>query len=245
MKKKEFEKEYFTSGNFLTHSMAGKFTTYYWARRFYAHLMKYYLKKGKVLEIGCSYGDLLSHFGGDYEVFGVEVSEFACKEARKRYPRLKIDNQDALAYLKSLPNKSFNAVIQICVIPHMDDPEAVFKEIGRVLKKGGIFFSVTPNPSYPLNRLKGEKSGMYLDKTHKHILKNQEWINLIKKNGLKIINKGSNGWWDVPYLPVIPRPVQLLAFGWTSIIQVLLGRLIFPDWFGVDLILVAEKNEDK
>lgn len=241
MKKKEFEKEYFNSGNFLLHPTEGIFTTYYWARRFYAGQIRQCLKSGKILEIGCSYGDLLSHLGKDYEVSGVEVSKFACRKAQKRDPLLKITNEDALVYLKKLPSKSLDALIQICVIPHMDNPEAVFEQIGRVLKKGGIFFSVTPNPQYPLNKIKGKKSGMYLDKTHKHLFTNEKWINLAEKQGLKVVKKGANGWWDVPYLPVIPNFVQLLIFAWPAAIQILLGKIFLPSWWGVELLLIAKK----
>lgn len=242
MKKREFEKRYFTSGNFLTHKMSGVFTTYYWARRFYAKLVKQYVKSGKILEIGCSYGDLLSHFGKEYQVVGVEISKFACREAKKRHPNLEVKNEDALVFLKTVPDSSIDALIQVCVIPHMDDAGGTIKEIARVLKKGGIFFSVTPNPNYPLNKLKGEKSGMFIDKTHKHLYSNEKWIEMIEQEGLKVIKKGSNGWWDVPYIPLIPRFFQLIIFAWPAVLQILLNRIFLPAWMGVELLLIAKKN---
>lgn len=241
MKNGEFEKNYFISGNWIEHKTLGNLTTYFWARKFYARFVRRYLKKGKVLEIGCGYGDLLANFGSDYEVSGVEISKFACVEARRRNPGLRVINKDGLKYLKGLPRSSLDAIVQICVIPHMGDPPVVIAEISRVLKKGGFFFSVVPNPDYPLNKLKGEKSAMYIDKTHKHLYPIGRWINLVEESGLRIIKKGSTGLWDVPYLPIIPRFLQLVMFGWPSVLQILLNRIILPSWLGVDLIILARK----
>lgn len=241
MKNEEFEGEYFTSGNWVEHKTFGIFTTYYWARKFYARIIKRQLKKGKILEIGCGYGDLLSNFGENYEVYGVEISKFACKEAKRRNPRLNMINKDALKYLEGLTSNYLDAIIQICVIPHMDDPPGVIKEISRTLKKGGYFLSVVPNPDYPLNRLKGNNSAMYIDKTHKHLYSVGKWINLVKQNDFEIVKMGSTGLWDVPYLPVIPKILQLFIFGWPSMLQIFLGNIFLPSWLGVDLILLARK----
>lgn len=242
MKEINFEKDYFTTGNWVEHKTSGIFTTYYWARKFYAGLLKKKIKSGKILEIGCGYGDLLSNFGSKYQVCGVEISKFACKEAKRRNRRLTIVNADAFKYLKKLPNNCFDAIIQICVVPHMDFPKEVFKEISRVLKEDGYFLSVVPNPEYPLNFLKRNKSAMFIDKTHKHLFKIEQWISLMKDEGLKIIDKGSTGLWDVPYLPVIPTVFQLFLFSWTSAIQIVIGKIILPDWLGVDLIVLARKD---
>lgn len=238
----EFEKNYFTSGNWVDHKTSGKLTTYFWARKFYSRVIKKHIKKGAILEIGCGYGDLLSNFGDSYEVVGVEISKYACKEARQRNSKIKIVNNGALEYLRKLPRSSFDAVIQICVIPHMDNPPAVINEISRVLKKNGLFLSVVPNPNYPLNKLKGSNSAMYVDKTHKHLYKVEEWIHLVEKAGLKIVKSGSTGLWDVPYLPFIPKFMQTLIFGWPSALQIFLGSIVLPSWLGVDLILLARKR---
>lgn len=241
-KARAFEKDYFTSGNWINHGTCGKFTTYYWARKYYARVVRGYLAGGKILEIGCGFGDLLANFNNDYEVYGVEISKYACQEAVKRNPRLKVINKDALDYLKQTLENSFDAIFQICVIPHMDNPPQVINEIKRVLKKGGFFFSVVPNPNYPLNKIKGEKSAMYIDKTHKHLYKVEEWISLVENSGLKIVKKGSTGLWDVPYLPIIPKVIQLIIFGWPSALQILLGKILLPVWLGVDLLVLAKKG---
>jgi ubiquinone/menaquinone biosynthesis C-methylase UbiE len=43
------------------------------------------------------------------------------------------------------PNQTFDVVLSLWVLEHLEHPDHVFKEISRVLKPGGIFAFVTPN----------------------------------------------------------------------------------------------------
>ncbi len=43
------------------------------------------------------------------------------------------------------PDCHFELVFTCNVLEHLEDPEAVFKEVVRVLKSGGLFISKTPN----------------------------------------------------------------------------------------------------
>ena len=237
-----FDKDYFTSGNWLTHPTEGILTTYYWARKYYSRLIRRHVDRGKVLEIGCGFGDLLRNLEATHDTFGVELSPFACAKARRRTPQSAIENSDALEYLRNSVDGFYDAVVQICVLPHMDDPYLALQEIARVTRKEGIFLSVVPNPYYPLNKLKGEQSAMYVDKTHKHLFAIDKWIELTQRCGFEILHQGSTGLWDVPYLPWIPKLVQLGLFGFPSALQVISGRIILPTWLGVDLITIGQKR---
>jgi len=52
--------------------------------------------------------------------------------------------------LENLPfdNNSFDAVVSLWVLEHLDNPKKVFSEIHRILKPGGIFLFATPYKYY-------------------------------------------------------------------------------------------------
>ncbi len=63
--------------------------------------------------------------------------------------------------LEKLPfkNNSFDSVISLWVLEHLENPSEVFKEIHRVLKPHGLFFFATPNSNYlPLKIMHNLKS---------------------------------------------------------------------------------------
>jgi len=45
---------------------------------------------------------------------------------------------------------SFDLIVCLWVLEHLDQPEVVFKEVRRVLRPGGHFVFLTPNLSHPL-----------------------------------------------------------------------------------------------
>ncbi len=94
----------------------------------------------KYLDLGCADGSLLEIFKEyGYNVYGLDISEEAINEARKR--KLWTDVSD----LKRLPFKEeeFDFISAFDLIEHLDDPSETLKEVQRVLKKEGIFFYST------------------------------------------------------------------------------------------------------
>lgn len=86
-----------------------------------------------VLEIGCGYGNNLETFEGK-KVVGLDLSEYAIKEARIRYPH----NQFHVGSVLDIPSKEqFDLVFTSAVIEHIK-PELLtkaFDEMFRVSKR--------------------------------------------------------------------------------------------------------------
>ncbi|MBU0580168.1 MAG: class I SAM-dependent methyltransferase [Candidatus Margulisbacteria bacterium] len=131
-------------------------------------LMAQYLK-GRVLDMGCSSGVLLSKIKGVTEKYGIDLSRKAIQKAQKRDPSSNFFVADVCHTL--FPNNYFDFVYSLEVLEHILDPSSMLKEIKRILKPGGYGYIQTPN--YPIKRLydflywlKGDRESALDDYTH-------------------------------------------------------------------------------
>ncbi len=101
-----------------------------------------YVKDGQLLDIGCGNGrflDGMQQLG--WKVKGVEFNASAVNTCRKS--NLDVHHGDLSS--ANLTGSSFDVVNLSHVIEHVPDPKALFAEISRVLKPGGLFVIKTPN----------------------------------------------------------------------------------------------------
>jgi 2-polyprenyl-6-hydroxyphenyl methylase/3-demethylubiquinone-9 3-methyltransferase len=100
------------------------------------------LKKGDcILDVGCGAGlatNPLAQAG--YSVTGVDLARGALAEAKKRDQTKTVKYVEANALELPFENESFDAVISLDFLEHVDNPKKVIEEISRVLKPGGLFF---------------------------------------------------------------------------------------------------------
>jgi len=96
----------------------------------------------RVLDLGSGPGDASALLAGTGAIVtGVDFSRRMVAVARQRHPRIQFHEADA----ERLPfeDRTFDAVVSNCVVHHLARPAAVFKEVSRVLARGGRFaFSV-------------------------------------------------------------------------------------------------------
>jgi 2-polyprenyl-3-methyl-5-hydroxy-6-metoxy-1,4-benzoquinol methylase len=101
------------------------------------------LKPGKLLDVGCGNGDLLSKFRNlGWNVQGQDTDIKAKEFAEKNY-NLTV-HLGTLEQIDFVDN-TFDAIIINHVIEHILDPIALLSECYRILNPGGILVAVTPN----------------------------------------------------------------------------------------------------
>ena len=110
--------------------------------------------KGKILDVGCETGDFLFKMKEKgWEVYGVDISEDACKLAREK---LKIDVYNCELEQCSFPAGFFDIVTLWHSLEHVPNPNQILKEINRILKTDGILVLEVPNIANPVFKLTKE-----------------------------------------------------------------------------------------
>lgn len=104
-----------------------------------------------VLDAGCGNGNyLIDEFRSRISwAAGVDASSDAT-QGNICCDEVKIAPLDALPY----PDNHFDCVLSLWVVEHLEKPEAVFRELYRVLKPGGMLLFLTPNVDAALLRVK-------------------------------------------------------------------------------------------
>lgn len=101
-----------------------------------------YVSNGHLLDIGCGNGRFLHGMQQlGWTVKGVEFNASAVKTCRKS----QLDVHHGDLFSAEFPDASFDAINLSHVIEHVPDPKALFIEMARILKPGGLLLLKTPN----------------------------------------------------------------------------------------------------
>lgn len=235
-----FDKEYFSSNTYANVSF-GKFSQYWWSNRFFAGLVRKNAKHGtRLLEVGCGLGHLIGQLSSDFVTLGLDINHWALVNARSvaSSTNLQVGSAQELPF----SNESFGAVIIKHVVEHLDNPERCIAELGRIIAPGGVLILATPNLESLLKPLKGDKWIGYQDPTHISLKTPVEWLELLKKVGFNIEKVFADGFWDVPYIPWVPKSIQKLFFGSLGGIQAVSGLVCLPYRWGESIIVIARRG---
>lgn len=116
-------------------------------------LLEYKSRDSKVLDLGCGIGLSLSFIGQVFKnSIGCDISENSVKATKEILKKHKIKTPVILCKKDKLPFRDnyFDIVTFIEVIEHVENPDAVLKEIRRVLKPDGVLHITTANKWWPI-----------------------------------------------------------------------------------------------
>ena len=235
-----FDEKYFSTHTYANITFA-KYSMYWWSNRFQAILARRYGRNGaRLLEVGSGMGHLVGSLEDTFETYGMDLNHWAVKQSKAVIRKTSLQTASA----QELPYKdgAFNVVIIKHIVEHLPDPQKAINEIGRVTEKGGTLLLATPNLDSLLKPWKGEKWIGYQDPTHISLRRPAEWFSFIENAGFQIQRRFADGFWDVPYIPVVPKQLQKLFFGSLGGFQAITGLIFLPYRWGESILVIAKKQ---
>ncbi len=182
--KKIYNRDYFSGKTSLFYKLGyGKLSKYSFDSLF--RPLESYLKnmgESKALDVGCAYGMMLERFPAHFEKYGIDISDHAVEEARKRLPEGKFavgGAEDKFPF----PEYFFDIIVCNNVLEHLERPERALENIFSVLKKGGLLYVTIPN----LNFVRKKYSRFHDEREH-HVpmYSRQDMLELLAKTGFSV-----------------------------------------------------------
>jgi len=191
-----------------------------------------------ILDLGCGEGLFLSYaVRAGYRAFGADISALALETAKETGVPVVLCDATAVPF----GDETFEIVTCFDVLEHLRDPSVALREIGRVLRRGGLFVMSTPNTTSIGRKWKGENWFAYQDVTHVSLLSPKDWSEALHRAQLLPVKEFWDVLWDPPYFRRIPRGVQLVVFK-PLLPLFYLGLVAFP-WkcLGENIYFVCRK----
>jgi 2-polyprenyl-3-methyl-5-hydroxy-6-metoxy-1,4-benzoquinol methylase len=140
-------------------------------------------RNGKILDIGCSTGIFLEVAKKrGWDVYGIELSKWAYKKARKVTPNIYNKTLDKCKFKDNF----FDVITMWDLIEHLTNPDKEIKETNKILKKDGLLVITTPNINCFFSRITGRKWWNIL-RMHLFYFSPETITKLLQKNGFRII----------------------------------------------------------
>lgn len=235
-----FDEKYFFTHTYANITFA-RYSMYWWSNRFFAMLARRHGRSGaRLLEVGSGMGHLVGQLSAEFEAYGMDLNHWAVNRSKSAAEKAAL--QTASAQELPYADGVFNTVIIKHIVEHLPDPAKAIREIGRVTEKDGILILATPNLGSLLKPWKGQRWIGYQDPTHISLKEPEEWLRLVEDAGFEFIRVFSDGFWDVPYIPVVPRFLQKLFFGSLGGFQAITGWVFLPMRWGESILVIARKK---
>jgi SAM-dependent methyltransferase len=252
----EYGEQYFKNYNYADRPLS-KYSMYWFARRFYAALIRRYAPRDsaktggpkssgpdRLLELGCGLGHLIGLLQDEFKCVGIDLAEYSIEQTKINAPRAEayVMSADDLSRFK---DGEFAVVVGLHLVEHLPDPQGSIRQVNRILKPGGLFLFATPNPVYSLRRYKDPQTdAIGKDPTHINVQPPEVWRRWTEASGFRVLRHFGDGLWDVPYVNGVPKSIQFAAFGLPALLQVLTQTTLTPLSMGVNQICIARKVTD-
>lgn len=222
-----------------------RFNMHWWSVRLYALLARRLLRRARgrrFLDVGCAHGYTLSWLEGEFETWGVDISPYAIERARTIAPRSRVYQADVLGEIPDeVGQGGFDVILAKYVLEHLPDPGRALRRLHGLLAPGGALLYAVPDTRSPSRRFRGEQWYALLDETHVSLWEPAAWLDATREAGFAVESARDEGVWDLPWIPFVPRVLQIPLFALPTVATVLLARPFLPIGWGENVIVVARR----
>ncbi|MDO8619131.1 MAG: class I SAM-dependent methyltransferase [Candidatus Daviesbacteria bacterium] len=200
-----------------------------------------FIKKGRVLEVGCSTGLMLSILKSmGWEALGVEISAKSANIARGRGVEVITKPFEEVEF-----TGQFDVIIFNHTLEHVADPVLVIKKSAQLLKNKGILYIDLPNfGSFSAQVQKGDWP-LLLPNEHLWHFTPPALKKLLARENLEVVfSEMASGIWDLdnPILELLIATTQFKKRFFTELITAIPSLLFTKIGLGSDLMVIARKN---
>ena len=186
--RKMYGKPYYTNtnGDWITQGYPDYFSMEKAFEKSYQMRLKKILQfaqNGHLLDVGCGPGFFLRVASNQFDVTGIEVSEFAANYI-KTHLGLSVINKSF--YDCKLPDEAFDVVTLWDAIEHFKDPISALEKINRILKADGVLALQTGDVSSIFARLMGKRWHLYNVPEHLFFFSKRIIKHMLKRTGFSI-----------------------------------------------------------
>ncbi len=184
-------------------------------------LIRRHCRSGRLLEVGCATGGFLEIARKAFEVQGLDVSEFAANEARRKGLDVSCGTLLDSATLDLDPPCDVIALFD--TIEHLPEPAATLERAQARLSPGGTLVLSTGDAESPLARITGKRWRLMTPPQHLWFFGKKSLTTLLERLGFEVLAV-EYPWRKVP----ISLAWYQLFRGAVGSLPDALGRLVLP-----------------
>lgn len=165
--------------------------------RKYLTVIKKFKKNGRLLDLGCAMGFLIEEAKKwGYDAYGVDISEYAVKIARKLVGEslVKLGKVEDLEKL-FVRNNDFDIITMFDLIEHLQNPKEVLLKIGRVMKPDAVLVIQTGDAGSFWARIMGKNWHFFAPPQHFYFYSQKNMRELLRQSGYEVVKIQKVGKW--------------------------------------------------
>ncbi len=148
--------------------------------------IKKYKSSGRVLDVGCSSGILMSLIEKEgYDIYGIEPNKQAYTQAKNKFGD-KVFNGTLTEYFQNRPAK-FDCIIYNHVFEHIEDVNGEIDLIKKIMNRDAVLIVGVPNSHNLIFWLRRKYWEPLMPNEHIWHFSSGYLIRLLRKHGLKVI----------------------------------------------------------